>query len=308
MLHLLAIAHEAGVPLALADFDTAARATPVIADLRPAGRYTAVELSANGGTARVMQALHAGARLEDHPTIEGRSLHALLDALVLPPATEPVVRSLEQPLKPRGGFGILRGNLSPEGCVVKLAGPGRERHEGPARVYDDEASAFAAVQSGAIRKGDVVVIRHEGPAGAPGHAGDAGGDRGADGPRPGRRRRPDHRRPLQRRHPRPHGRPRRARGGARRPDRAAARGRPRADRRQHRNASRPTPTCEARRAGWVAPAPRATRGVLAKYASLVGSAAFGAVTNPVARPGASAAPASKSNPRHPETALAGEMS
>ena len=307
VLHLLAIAHEAGVPLALADFDQAARATPVIADLRPAGRYTAVELSANGGTARVMQALHAGTRLEDHPTIEGRSLHALLDAIALPPATEPVVRSLAQPLKPRGGFGILRGNLSPEGCVVKLAGPGRDRHEGPARVYDDEASAFAAVQSGAIRKGDVVVIRHEGPAGAPGMPemlavtaalmGRGLGDDVAlitDGRFSGATR------GLMVGHVAPE----------------AARGGPIALLREGDRVLIDVNTgtlstdadLEARRAGWIAPPPRATRGVLAKYASLVGSAAYGAVTNPIARPGATAAPASKTHTRQSETALAGEPS
>lgn len=303
VLHLLAIAHEAGVPLALADFDQAARATPVIADLRPAGRYTAVELSANGGTPRVMQALHAGARLEDHPTIEGR-LHALLDALQLPPATQPVVRTLEQPLKPRGGFAILRGNLSPEGCVVKLAGPGRERHQGPARVFDDEASAFAAVQSGAIRKGDVVVIRHEGPAGAPGMPemlavtaalmGRGLGDDVAlitDGRFSGATR------GLMVGHVAPE----------------AARGGPIALLREgdtvvidvDAGTLGTDANLDARRAAWVAPPPRATRGVLAKYASLVGSAAHGAVTDSTPR---ATAPAPKSSPRHSETALAGETS
>jgi dihydroxy-acid dehydratase len=168
VLHLLAIAHEAQVPLSIDDFDAISAITPVIADLKPGGRYTAIELSAAGGTTRVAQLLKHGGMLEDHPTVEGDSMLALLSEIELDPQPEPVVYPLTQPLKPRGGFAILRGSLAPEGCVVKLAGHGRMRHEGPARVFDGEAAAFAAVQAGAIRAGDVVVIRHEGPAGAPG--------------------------------------------------------------------------------------------------------------------------------------------
>lgn len=168
ILHLLAIAHEANVPFQIDDFETAAAATPVIADLKPGGRYTAVELFIAGGTARVALALHAGGLLEDHPTISGRNLFAELDTLDLPPQPLPVVYPLAQALKPRGGFSILFGNLSPEGSVLKLPAFKLERFEGPAQVFDEEASAFAAVQSGAIKAGDVVVIRHLGPAGAPG--------------------------------------------------------------------------------------------------------------------------------------------
>lgn len=168
VLHLLAIAHEAQVPLSIDDFDAIAAITPVIADLKPGGRYTAIELTAAGGTTRVAQMLNDGGVLEDHPTVEGESMLALLSEVELGAQPEPVVYPLSQPLKPRGGFAILRGSLAPEGCVVKLAGHGRMRHEGPARVFDGEAAAFAAVQAGAIRSGDVVVIRHEGPAGAPG--------------------------------------------------------------------------------------------------------------------------------------------
>ena len=168
VLHLLAIAHEAQVDLSIDDFDAIAAITPVIADLKPGGRYTAIELSAAGGTTRVAQLLNDGGVLEDHPTVEGESMLALLSRIELGAQPEPVVYPLSQPLKPRGGFAILRGTLAPEGCVVKLAGHGRMRHEGPARVFDGEAAAFAAVQAGAIRAGDVVVIRHEGPAGAPG--------------------------------------------------------------------------------------------------------------------------------------------
>ena len=168
VLHLLAIAHEAQVPLTIDDFDTIAAATPVIADLKPGGRYTAIELSAAGGTTRVAQMLKDGGVLEDHPTIEGPSMLRLLSEIELGAQPEPVVYPMTQPLKPRGGFAILRGSLAPEGCVVKLAGHGRMQFEGPARVFDGEPAAFAAVQAGAIGAGDVVVIRHEGPAGAPG--------------------------------------------------------------------------------------------------------------------------------------------
>jgi dihydroxy-acid dehydratase len=112
--------------------------------------------------------LKDGGVLEDHPTIEGASMLQLLSEIELGAQPEPVVYPMTQPLKPRGGFAILRGSLAPEGCVVKLAGHGRMQFEGPARVFDGEPAAFAAVQAGAIGAGDVVVIRHEGPAGAPG--------------------------------------------------------------------------------------------------------------------------------------------
>ncbi|AVP97999.1 dihydroxy-acid dehydratase [Ahniella affigens] len=168
VLHLLAIAHEAGVTLDLADFDPISASTPVIADLKPGGRYTAVELSAAGGTARVAKVLKDGGLLEDHPTVENASIFAALDATELGEQPEPVVHPIASPVKPRGGFAILSGNLAPEGCVVKLAGHGRMRHEGPARVFNGEPAAFAALQAGKIQAGDVVVIRYEGPAGAPG--------------------------------------------------------------------------------------------------------------------------------------------
>ncbi len=279
VLHLLAIAHEARVPLALADFDRAARETPVIADLKPAGRYTAVELSAAGGTARVARELHSGGMLEDHATVDGPSLFATLDALTLGPQPEMVVRPLGKPLKPHGGFAILFGDLAPEGAVVKLAGHGRTRHEGPARVFDDEASAFAAVQAGAIRAGDVLVIRHEGPAGAPGMpemlavtaalVGRGLGDDVAlitDGRFSGATR------GLMVGHVAPEA----ARGG---PIALIADG----DRIVIDVTERRI-DCDAdlasRRERWQAPAPRVTHGVLAKYARLVGSAAYGAITHP----------------------------
>lgn len=168
ILHLLAIAHEAGVALELEDFEGLSASTPVIADLKPGGRYTAIDLYAAGGTARVARALREAGMLQDHPSVDGDSLLSVIDSVEFGPQPMPVVHPVASPLKPRGGFSILRGNLAPEGCVLKLAGHGRLRFEGPARVFDDEPSAFAAVQAGRIAPGDVVVIRYVGPAGAPG--------------------------------------------------------------------------------------------------------------------------------------------
>jgi dihydroxy-acid dehydratase len=168
VLHLLAIAREAGVPLELEDFDSIAGRTPIVADLKPGGRYVATDMFDAGGVALVARELkkrelvHAGAR-----TVDGRTLGQVADAVVETPG-QPVVVPIEQPLKATGGLAILRGNLSPDGCVVKLAGHERVRHRGPARVFDREEDCFAAVKAGAIRAGDVVVIRYEGPAGGPG--------------------------------------------------------------------------------------------------------------------------------------------
>ncbi len=167
VLHLLAIAHEAGLRFDLEEFEAASANTPVIADLKPGGRYTAAEMYQQGGTALVAQALKAAGLIEDIPTITGRSFFAETNAAnVL--ATQDVVRPVNDPIKPRGGFSILYGDLAPEGCIVKLAGHGRERHQGPARVFDSEEAAFAAVQARKIQAGDVLVIRFEGPAGGPG--------------------------------------------------------------------------------------------------------------------------------------------
>lgn len=166
-LHLLAIAHEAGVPFDLEAFEDASARTPVIADLKPGGRYTAAEMFEQGGIALVVRALRDAGLLEDAPTVTGRSLFAEADAARVDPAQD-VVRAVGDPIKPRGGYSILYGNLAPDGAIVKLAGHGRERHAGPARVFDSEDAAFAAVQARAIRPGDVVVIRFEGPAGGPG--------------------------------------------------------------------------------------------------------------------------------------------
>ena len=165
-LHLLAIAHEAGVAFDLEEFEAAA-STPVIADLKPGGRYTAAEMFAFGGTALVARALQTAGLIEDIPTVTGRSFFAELAEAEVASAQD-VVRSVADPIKPRGGYSILYGDLAPEGCIVKLAGHGRERFEGPARVFDSEEAAFAAVQARQVRAGDVVVIRFEGPAGGPG--------------------------------------------------------------------------------------------------------------------------------------------
>lgn len=166
-LHLLAIAHEAGVKFDLEEFEAASANTPVIADLKPGGRYTAAEMFDFGGTALVAQALMAAGLIEDIPTVAGRSFFADANASTTSP-TQDAVRSVDNPIKPRGGYSILYGDLAPEGCIVKLAGHGREKHSGPARVFDSEEAAFAAVQARQIQAGDVVVIRFEGPAGGPG--------------------------------------------------------------------------------------------------------------------------------------------
>ena len=166
-LHLLAIAHEAGVRFDLEEFEAASANTPVIADLKPGGRYTAAEMFQQGGTALVAQALQMAGLIEDIPTVAGQSFFALANAATTSP-TQDVVRPVSDPIKPRGGYSILYGDLAPEGCIVKLAGHGREKHTGPARVFDSEEAAFAAVQARKIQAGDVVVIRFEGPAGGPG--------------------------------------------------------------------------------------------------------------------------------------------
>ncbi len=279
VLHLLAIAREAGIEWNIEDFEPASVHTPVIADLLPAGRYTAVEMFGAGGAARGAQELIAAGMLQDAPTITGRSLFA--EAAAAPRAeTQDVIHPVSAPLKPRGGYSILYGNLAPEGCILKLAGKTGAQFEGPARGFESEEAAFAAVQGGGIAKGDVIVIRNEGPAGGPGMremlgvtaalVGRGLGDDVAlitDGRFSGAT----------------HGfmvghiAPESVRGGPigllREGDRVVIDG-----------ASRTLSTSadlEARRAGWVAPAPKVTTGALAKYARLVGSASDGATTHPL---------------------------
>ncbi|MBW8809738.1 MAG: dihydroxy-acid dehydratase, partial [Lysobacter sp.] len=165
-LHLLAIAHEAGVAFDLEEFEAAAH-TPVIADLKPGGRYTAAEMFEFGGAALVARELKTAGLIEDIATVTGRSFFQELSEAVMADEQN-VVRPVADPLKPRGGYSIIYGNLAPEGCILKLAGHGREHFEGPARVFDSEEAAFAAVQARQIHAGDIVVIRFEGPTGGPG--------------------------------------------------------------------------------------------------------------------------------------------
>jgi dihydroxy-acid dehydratase len=167
VLHLLAIAREAGVVFEIDEFDTASRTTPVIADLKPGGRFFAEDMYTAGGTRLVGQRLMQAGKLKDNPTVSGRSLFEELKEAKETPGQQ-VVLSVEKPLKERGGFGICSGTLAPEGCVVKLAGHGRLQFEGPARVFESEDAAFAAVQRKQIKAGDCIVIRNEGPVGGPG--------------------------------------------------------------------------------------------------------------------------------------------
>jgi dihydroxy-acid dehydratase len=168
VLHLLAIAYELGIPLELEDFDRIAERTPVVADIKPGGRFVATDLHAAGGVALVArELLKAGLVHGDAPNVDGRVLSEVATAVVETPGQEVVV-PIERPLKATGGLAILRGNLAPEGCVVKLAGHERLHHRGPARVFDSEEQCFAAVKAKSIVAGDVVVIRYEGPAGGPG--------------------------------------------------------------------------------------------------------------------------------------------
>jgi dihydroxy-acid dehydratase len=168
VLHLLAVAREAGVELSIDDFDRISDRTPLLCDLKPGGRYVAVDLHEAGGVPVLVQRLdELGLLHRDAITVTGRTVGEI-GANARETPGQRVVRPLDDPLKPTGGLAILRGNLAPEGCVVKLAGHERRRHTGPARVFDGEEAAMDAVTHGRISDGDVVVIRNEGPAGGPG--------------------------------------------------------------------------------------------------------------------------------------------
>jgi dihydroxy-acid dehydratase len=168
VLHLLAIANEAKIPLSIDDFDRISSHVPILADLKPGGRFVAVDLYAAGGTALVAKRLmEAGLLHGECITVTGRNLAEEAAASKETPAQE-VVRKLSAPLKPTGGLVILKGNLTPEGCVVKVAGHNLQNFRGPARVFDSEEAAFSAVEDGTIKAGDVIVIRYEGPKGGPG--------------------------------------------------------------------------------------------------------------------------------------------
>ncbi len=168
VLHLLAVASEIGVPLQIDEFDEISERTPLLCDLQPGGRYVATDLYEAGGIPLVLKRMaQAGVLNEEAITVTGRTIGQEAAAARETPGQQ-VVRPLSNPLKPTGGFAILRGNVAPDGCVVKLAGHERRRHTGPARVFDGEEAAMAAVLAKAIGEGDVVVIRSEGPAGGPG--------------------------------------------------------------------------------------------------------------------------------------------
>jgi dihydroxy-acid dehydratase len=168
VLHLLAVAKEAGIELNIDDFDRISARTPLLADLKPSGRFVATDLYRAGGVPLLIKRLdEAGVLHREAITVTGQTVGEVADSATETGGQE-VVRRVDDALKPTGGLAILRGNLAPEGCVVKLAGTERLSQTGPARVFESEEEAFAAVKERGIQPGDVVVIRNEGPAGGPG--------------------------------------------------------------------------------------------------------------------------------------------
>jgi dihydroxy-acid dehydratase len=286
VLHLLAIAREAGIDVSIDDFHDIAARTPVVASLKPGGKYVATDLYRAGGTALIMKELARKQLLNENArTVDGRTIGEIARAAKGAPLQDVVV-SIDEPIKPTGGLAILRGNLAPEGCVVKLAGHERLFHRGPARVFDSEEACFQAVKEQRLRPGDVVVIRYEGPAGGPGMremlvvtaaiVGEGLGDSVAlvtDGRFSGAT----------------HG----LMVGHVSPE--AVRGGPLAALKEGDVVEIDVPSRELnvrlsedemakRLADWVAPAPRYRDGVFAKYAASVSSASEGAVTTPLAFP------------------------
>jgi dihydroxy-acid dehydratase len=280
VLHLLAIAREAGVDLSLPDFDRISAATPLIADLKPSGRFVATDLHAAGGSPLVVKRLIDAGRVKGEAlTVTGRTLAEDAAQATETPGQQ-VVRPTSHPLKPHGGLVILFGNLAPEGCVLKLSGTETTAHRGPARVFDNEEQCFDAVQRQTIKPGDVVVIRYEGPAGGPGMRemlAVTGAITGAglgesvllltDGRFSGATR------GLSIGHIAPEA----SRGG---PIAAVREGDiislNVANRRLDLEVSEEE--MKSRLAAWKAPAPRYTTGVMAKYARMVSSASMGAIT------------------------------
>jgi dihydroxy-acid dehydratase len=168
VLHLLALAHELGIPLELEDFDRIAERTPIVASLMPGGRFTAVDIHEAGGVGLVARELLKQDLVDGTArNVDGRTLAEVADAAV-ETAGQEVVVPIEHPIKPVGGLAILRGSLAPDGCVIKLAGHERRHFRGPARVFDSESACYDAVRAQRIGAGDVVVIRYEGPVGGPG--------------------------------------------------------------------------------------------------------------------------------------------
>jgi dihydroxy-acid dehydratase len=282
VLHMLAIAHELRIPFTIDDFDRISARTPVLTTLKPSGPHVATDVWEAGGLSLVArELLSAGLLHGDAATVDGRTLGEIAEAAEEAPGQQ-VVATIDRPVKPTGGIAVLRGNLAPDGCVVKLAGHERLLHRGPARVFDGEEACFEAVLAGRVRPGDVAVIRYEGPAGGPGMremlqvtgalVGEGLGDTVAlvtDGRFSGATR------GLMVGHVAPE----------------AARGGPLAvlqegdtveidvERRELRVALSDDELA-ARLRDWTAPPPRYREGVYAKYAALVGSASEGAVTRP----------------------------
>jgi len=283
VLHLLAIARAAAVPLALDDFEKMRARVPVLCDLKPSGRYVATDLHRAGGIPQVMRILYANGVLHgDAVTIDGRTIAEVIqDVPARPSSDQDVIRPWDRPLAPQGHIVILRGNLAPEGAVAKISPKGAQDITGPARVFDSEEACLAAILAGNIKAGDVIVIRYEGPKGGPGMremlaptaaligAGlgetvglitDGRFSGGTHGMVVG------------------HVAPEAALGGplalVQEGDAItidAARGELRINVSDH--------VLAARRGNWNAPEPRYTSGVLAKYARLVSSSSHGAVTD-----------------------------
>ncbi len=280
VLHLVAIARDFGIDFTIDDFERISAKTPIVADMKPWGRWHANDMYNAGGVALVARELKkAGLLHEGARTVDGRTFGGIADAAVETEG-QTVVVPIEAPLKARGGVAVLYGNLAPEGCAVKLAGHDRTLHRGPARVFDSEEDTFAAVKAGQIVPGDVVVIRYEGPHGGPGMremlhvtgaiVGEGLSDSVAlmtDGRFSGAT----------------HGfmvghvAPEASRGGPiaalREGDIVVI------DVENHElNVELTDAEIAERLAGWVEPEPRYRRGVLANYATLVASASLGAVT------------------------------
>ncbi len=167
VLHLIAIARELDIPLSMEDFDRISEATPFICDLSPGGKYAAKDYQEAGGSRVLAKRLLDRNQLHDTPTVSGKTLHQEASAAIETP-NQPVIHTWAQALKPTGGLVILKGNLAPEGCVIKVAGHERLNHTGPARVFESEDACHAAVEAGHINPSDVLVIRYEGPRGGPG--------------------------------------------------------------------------------------------------------------------------------------------